>query len=992
MRLFKTGILFVGKDYYSHALWDQYIKFEFSQQNWSSLAYIYLQVLRSPTEKLHNYYEKFKRFVAGMEEEMSQEKNYEIEVEAILSNGENLFSEKEISRIIEDLQSPDNGTVRSKAVCKYKSMGDQFYKEACMLDEEIKCFEDNIQRQYFDVTPLGDEQLKNWHGYLDFIEKQGDFTWALQLFERCLISCANYPEFWIRYVEFMESKGGRELANFALERATKIFVKDSLEIHLFSSKFKERIGKTSAARAAVMQLDMASDFCSTRRVIELANMERRLGNTKAAYDRYDKAIKMAEEKKQWDSLSSLFVHLSRLKYTITGSADAARDVLIDGIQRVPCSRVLLEYLVAINTLHFLLLYQFHMRVRVSLVKELKARLLELIKFVMMHQGASQVHLLDSIVARAISPGTEGSQGLNPKDQEDISSLFLEFVDLCGTVDDIIKATNRHVRLFPQFLRPKLVSQNLHSDNLSNEISEKRLGCSSALDQSQFENPGSKINKKEKQVHLPQVNLDHVADLMSAGHTPQKGYEKNRQKRRKKSSNQVEQSAEASTDVKVADHDLINELAKDTPGVMGSLDSLVQERREDKPGPKVTHDLVNQLAEDIPGVVGSIQSLAEERSQDEPVQMEVTPTSVHNSSGDTPAPNSLACNLDDKTGSTVVEPSEEQSSPVNVHDQEVKCNHDPVYCGKLSPNSQGKASQEITSAVSNEYDATLISSKTNRNSAEVCLNANAIPSVASPNCTPTADFPLVHQHPDEVTSDILSPASCQKHMAVEAHLNSTVTPSTGGKFQKIKHTNAIPEDGTSEIHSHLGDQHLSPQQPDVSIAASERLMTRGHLPPEVTKIGGPAEVHHETCDFQQNMFADHTCPVNVVPDQSSSPTNQRFTLEYDLRLVQFYLTMYAFLPFTMSFPLLYLPSKTTILHCRAKIMHKVSTQAERIHQNQAASSLITDLHSSSFNKLQFDLGLRASSIFTYQQPWPSHGTSLFLVLVLLHLESVPSNER
>lgn len=113
-----------------------------------------------------------------MEEEMSQEKNYEIEVEAILSNGENLFSEKEISRIIEDLQSPDNGTVRSKAVCKYKSMGDQFYKEACMLDEEIKCFEDNIQRQYFDVTPLGDEQLKNWHGYLDFIEKQGDFTWV----------------------------------------------------------------------------------------------------------------------------------------------------------------------------------------------------------------------------------------------------------------------------------------------------------------------------------------------------------------------------------------------------------------------------------------------------------------------------------------------------------------------------------------------------------------------------------------------------------------------------------------------------------------------------------------------------------------------------------------------------------------------------------------------------------------------------------------------
>lgn len=58
-RLFKTAILFVGKDYYCHALWDQYIKFEYSQQNWSSLANIYLEVLRHPTDKLHEYYDKY---------------------------------------------------------------------------------------------------------------------------------------------------------------------------------------------------------------------------------------------------------------------------------------------------------------------------------------------------------------------------------------------------------------------------------------------------------------------------------------------------------------------------------------------------------------------------------------------------------------------------------------------------------------------------------------------------------------------------------------------------------------------------------------------------------------------------------------------------------------------------------------------------------------------------------------------------------------------
>lgn len=48
---------------------------------------------------------------------------------------------------------------------------------------------------------------------------------VVKLYERCLIPCANYPEFWMRYVEFMETKGGREIANYALNRATQIFLK-----------------------------------------------------------------------------------------------------------------------------------------------------------------------------------------------------------------------------------------------------------------------------------------------------------------------------------------------------------------------------------------------------------------------------------------------------------------------------------------------------------------------------------------------------------------------------------------------------------------------------------------------------------------------------------------------------------------------------------------------------------------------------------------------
>jgi len=47
----------------------------------------------------------------------------------------------------------------------------------------------------------------------------------VKLYERCLISCANYPEFWMRYVDYMESNGGKEIANDALQRATSTFLK-----------------------------------------------------------------------------------------------------------------------------------------------------------------------------------------------------------------------------------------------------------------------------------------------------------------------------------------------------------------------------------------------------------------------------------------------------------------------------------------------------------------------------------------------------------------------------------------------------------------------------------------------------------------------------------------------------------------------------------------------------------------------------------------------
>lgn len=48
---------------------------------------------------------------------------------------------------------------------------------------------------------------------------------TVKLYERCLIACANYPEYWIRFVQRMYTEEKMDLALNGLQRATDIFVK-----------------------------------------------------------------------------------------------------------------------------------------------------------------------------------------------------------------------------------------------------------------------------------------------------------------------------------------------------------------------------------------------------------------------------------------------------------------------------------------------------------------------------------------------------------------------------------------------------------------------------------------------------------------------------------------------------------------------------------------------------------------------------------------------
>ncbi|XP_072069439.1 uncharacterized protein [Arachis hypogaea] len=345
--------------------------------------------------------------------------------------------------VIKDMMDSSAGLTRSIALKKYRIIGEQFYQRAHDLDLKISPFEANIQRNYFHVWPLDDSQLQNWHDYLDFVELQGNFDWAVKLYERCLIVCANYPEYWMRYVEFMETRGGREIANYSLDRATEIYLKSVPEIHFFNARFKEQIGDVLAARAAyIQQTGKESDSDFVQNVISRANMEKRLGNMESACGIYKEAIEMAvAEENLQHALPNLYVHFSHLKYMSSNNMDAARDILIDGIKNLPQNKQLLE---------------------------------ELLKFSMVHGGSMSMAVIDTIIAEAISPRPDGSQGLGVEDAEDISNLYLKLVDYCGTIHDLRKAWNRHIKLFRASSRADTHQQSTKCRRSLNLIQDRNL--------------------------------------------------------------------------------------------------------------------------------------------------------------------------------------------------------------------------------------------------------------------------------------------------------------------------------------------------------------------------------------------------------------------------------------------------------------------------------------------------------------------------------------
>lgn len=196
-------------------------------------------------------------------------------------------------------------------------------------------FEEGIKRPYFHVKPLERCQLKNWKEYLDFEMEQGDRKRILVLFERCLIACALYDEFWLKLIHYLEAQPNEseivQKTKEVYERACTIHHPDKPSLHLLWSAFEEQNGNASKAAEILTNLEKVSP-----NILQVAyrriNLERRLGD-------YDKCTQLYEHymanTKNKSTANSFAIKYARFCHKIKGDINGAMTILQTALEKDP---------------------------------------------------------------------------------------------------------------------------------------------------------------------------------------------------------------------------------------------------------------------------------------------------------------------------------------------------------------------------------------------------------------------------------------------------------------------------------------------------------------------------------------------------------------------------------------------------------------------------------------------------------------------------------
>ncbi|PSN56889.1 hypothetical protein C0J52_00685 [Blattella germanica] len=192
-------------------------------------------------------------------------------------------------------------------------------------------YEEGIKRPYFHVKPLERCQLKNWKEYLDFEIEQGDQERIIILFERCLIACALYEEFWIKFIRYLESLKGdlTDKIRNVYERACTIHHTKKPNLHLHWAVFEESHKNYDKASEILNNLEkLVPNMLQVayRRI----NLERRCSNMEKVCSLYEHYISNTKNKVISNNMA---IKYARFCWKVKGDVERAISILNRAVEK-----------------------------------------------------------------------------------------------------------------------------------------------------------------------------------------------------------------------------------------------------------------------------------------------------------------------------------------------------------------------------------------------------------------------------------------------------------------------------------------------------------------------------------------------------------------------------------------------------------------------------------------------------------------------------------
>ncbi|XP_075382261.1 pre-mRNA-processing factor 39-like isoform X1 [Mycteria americana] len=343
--VFEAAVAAAGMDFRSDKLWELYVEWEREQGDLRAVTGIYDRVLSMPTQLYNHHWEKFKEHVLHNPPKDILSPEELLWVQSKLATdpvpkppepegteappGEDLppgVEGKAAAAAADTQEDLDQEKIRELVI----SMRQQIYAQNEAEVSKRWNFEDGIKRPYFHVKPLERAQLRNWRDYLDYEMAAGSHERTIVLFERCVIACALYEEFWIKYTKYLENHtvtGARSV----FQRACGYHLPRKPNIHLLWAAFEEKQGNLDEARRILRCFEEVVPGLAMVR-LRRVSLERRQGNLEEA----EALLLEAMHANEGLPLASFYaVKLARQACKVQKNLGKARKVLVDALEKDP---------------------------------------------------------------------------------------------------------------------------------------------------------------------------------------------------------------------------------------------------------------------------------------------------------------------------------------------------------------------------------------------------------------------------------------------------------------------------------------------------------------------------------------------------------------------------------------------------------------------------------------------------------------------------------